>query len=697
MANPKMITTPFANIGTKNDIPDVSASEPQLATMQTGFPSITQLPISAGGIPPERADFNGILNLYGQHIVHLNKGLSYEFDQAFANAIGGYPLYAEVMLTNGDVVKNGIDSNTNNPNTDMTGWFKPKTNADNVADDSGLNQQQINKAKKYVDLIANLKTIKASNGDVVGTNGHTVVGLGGGIYRFESPSTKLDNNGAWIASTASSGTWVLISNLTFENFGVLSNGLDQSVNMQACIDFADSQKILNYGFEQGNVYCLSNPIIFRAYKNSDISTFYSTELKLNITTNGAQLKPLAPITMIKIHRDHVNFDEVNAISTSLIGALVVQVGLGSDPEYPAEYRRSASFMTIGKLTGTNVRDGIKFCPTRSVGGSTYGMYYHRIDNVVYRNVTHGVILDLALDGGNQTTRSSIGSYRHNGGACSIVGLNTETFTVECFFAENLNADSTAYPSASKRAIYIPKIGAGMSLPNHIINITGSTEDVPYPIFCEATNSEINVYPAHLKNDQPPLVGYFNTGYGGTGAMPACDNLNTFAFPYLKSRMASVGVAPSTAGVASLPAGMIECYGNIQYLPVSSQLSTQGMQILTVRYPASSVYVRPTSGETTETTTFGTWVRLDKNTALLRHSQVANVNANTLTVPGERVTYGVSYGATEGATLNSPTGGEFYGTIEWIPANGSEGTQVAYGTYPSVEKRRSLSSTWTAWT
>ena len=612
------------------------------------------------------------------------------------NLAGGYLKNARVMLANGDIVKSTVDGNVNNPNVNMAGW-SISLPARLVLDESGLSQQQINTAKKHVGLVSDLKATKASNGDIVGTNGHTIVGLGGGVYRFEQLSSKVGNNGTWIASTASAGTWVLISDLYFEIFGVIPDGTDQSVKMQSCIDFAATNKILAYGFEQANTYCLANPIIFRAYKNSDVSTFYSTELKLNITTNGAQLKPLAPITMIKIHRDHVYIDEVNAVSPTLVGALVVQVGLGSDPEYPAEYRRSASFMTIGKLTGTNVRDGIKFCPTRSVGGSAYGMYYHRIDNVVYRNVTHGVILDLALDGGNQTTRSSIGTYRHNGGACAIVGLNTETFAVESFFAENLNAVSTAYPAASKRAVYAPKFGQGMSLPNHTINITGSTEDVPYPIFCEATNSEINVYPAHLKNDQPPLVGYFNTGYGGTGAMPACDNLNTFAFPYLKSRMASVGIIPSSVGVPSLPSGMIECFGNIQYLPISSQLSTQGVQMLTVSYPEPSIYIRTTSGETTATTVFGQWVRVDKKNTVLKHSQVNNVNANTLKITGERVTYGVSYEATEGSSLNSPTGGEFYGTIEWIPASNAEGTQVAYGTYPNVMKRRSFTSTWTAWT
>ena len=143
MTNPTLITTPFAENGDKNTIPESVGANPQNATMQAGFPPITQQKISEGGIPPERNDFNGILNLYGQHIVHLNKGLPYEFDQAFADAIGGYPLNARIMLDNGDIVKNTIPSNTNNPNSDMTGWVEVNS-ASQIFDENGKSQQEIN-------------------------------------------------------------------------------------------------------------------------------------------------------------------------------------------------------------------------------------------------------------------------------------------------------------------------------------------------------------------------------------------------------------------------------------------------------------------------------------------------------------------------------------------------------------------------
>lgn len=147
MTNPQMITTPFAENGDKNTIPETNtdAGNPQLASMSLGFPPITQLPISSGGIPPERDDFNGVLNLYGQHLVHLNKGLPYQFDQTFADKIGGYPVGARIVLDDmlTEVVNEQLN-NTNNPNSDMTGWVKPKTDASQVYDDSGLTQQEIN-------------------------------------------------------------------------------------------------------------------------------------------------------------------------------------------------------------------------------------------------------------------------------------------------------------------------------------------------------------------------------------------------------------------------------------------------------------------------------------------------------------------------------------------------------------------------
>jgi hypothetical protein len=53
---------PFADNGTWQNIPDAKPAEGR-ASYQEGFPVETQLPLSQGGVAPNRTDFNGILHI----------------------------------------------------------------------------------------------------------------------------------------------------------------------------------------------------------------------------------------------------------------------------------------------------------------------------------------------------------------------------------------------------------------------------------------------------------------------------------------------------------------------------------------------------------------------------------------------------------------------------------------------------------
>ncbi|WEI24229.1 hypothetical protein PYR74_10200 [Acinetobacter bereziniae] len=512
------------------------------------------------------------------------------------------------------------------------------------------------------------------------TRGHTIDGLGSGIYVFEQLSGKIDNNGSWIASSVSPGTWVLISDLYFENFGVVNNETDQSEKMQKCIDFADSQKILKYGFEKANIYCLANPIVFKPLKNSDIKTFYDTSVELNVIMNGAKLKIISETVAIKVHRERLSFDEINAFSDSMIDSKVLRLGLGpDDAEYGSEYRRSSSFFKCGSILATNIKDGVQFCPSKSVGGFTYSNYYHNFYNISYRNVTHGLLFDVAEDGENQTTRTVIHKYTHNGGSCAVVGLNFETVDFLSFSAENLKDTSTDYPEASKRAFYVPKRGAGMNMNNHTITAYGSTEDVPKPIYCLADNCQLSIYSPESSGSSDDFVGFFNTG-DTTGSMPVCRNLNDFIFPYFSSRSATVSVSGSAA--SSLPNSYSEAYGNIEYLASSGPISNEGIQILTLRYPFVSRWMRSVTNGV-----FGSWMRIDKSNSIAVSQLADNTNANSImNTTREEITCAVIYTASGGAAANSPTGGEFYGSIKWMPTIGNNGIQMAYGTYPDIVKK-----------
>lgn len=60
---PTLIPMPFAQNGNKNTIPENGTEGKGDASFALGFPQITETPLSIGGLPPSRKDFNGIFNL----------------------------------------------------------------------------------------------------------------------------------------------------------------------------------------------------------------------------------------------------------------------------------------------------------------------------------------------------------------------------------------------------------------------------------------------------------------------------------------------------------------------------------------------------------------------------------------------------------------------------------------------------------
>lgn len=87
---PQVLAQPFCAQGDKNTIPN-AATGSNLASLQEGFPAITELPASQGGIPPERQDFNGAMNLNSQFYFAFQNGWWPTFTQEVSDAIGGYP------------------------------------------------------------------------------------------------------------------------------------------------------------------------------------------------------------------------------------------------------------------------------------------------------------------------------------------------------------------------------------------------------------------------------------------------------------------------------------------------------------------------------------------------------------------------------------------------------------------------------
>lgn len=121
MTNPDLIPVPFAQDGDKNPIPlDRIISDPAYrATWLEGFPPDTRIPEEVGGEAPDGLDFNGLFNVISQAVVFLQKGNAYQFDASLAP----YPIGALVRSNdNLTTYQSTIAGNSNDPNSNMTGW-----------------------------------------------------------------------------------------------------------------------------------------------------------------------------------------------------------------------------------------------------------------------------------------------------------------------------------------------------------------------------------------------------------------------------------------------------------------------------------------------------------------------------------------------------------------------------------------------
>lgn len=87
MPEPPRIPRPFAEDGKRANIPEVTEKEGR-ASWEEGFPKVMATPLSKGGIPPKRADFNGVLYALSQAICWLQQGGVWTYDAHIDYEVG---------------------------------------------------------------------------------------------------------------------------------------------------------------------------------------------------------------------------------------------------------------------------------------------------------------------------------------------------------------------------------------------------------------------------------------------------------------------------------------------------------------------------------------------------------------------------------------------------------------------------------
>ena len=166
MPNPDLIPEPFAQSGDKNTIPlERAIADPiYRASWKAGFPPDTRLPKDVGGEAPDGLDFNGLFNALSQAVVFLQKGNAYQFDVSMAP----YPIGA-LVRSNDDLTtfQNTIALNSNNPNTNMSGWRVYNGSGfvvDNLTTDDGNKALSAKQGKALQDNKLEANKVGAANG-----------------------------------------------------------------------------------------------------------------------------------------------------------------------------------------------------------------------------------------------------------------------------------------------------------------------------------------------------------------------------------------------------------------------------------------------------------------------------------------------------------------------------------------------------
>jgi len=106
MAAPTKISVPFGqDDATKTNpipVPSQIGITPGAASFDDGFPPLCATPLISGGIPPSKADMNGVLYMSTALNAWYSQGGSFVFDGSYATAIGGYPVGARLLRSDGN-------------------------------------------------------------------------------------------------------------------------------------------------------------------------------------------------------------------------------------------------------------------------------------------------------------------------------------------------------------------------------------------------------------------------------------------------------------------------------------------------------------------------------------------------------------------------------------------------------------------
>lgn len=91
-SNPSFLTNVLGYAAEVNTIPNTTPAGTGAFSYQSGFPAVTSVPLTAGGIAPDRLDFNAVIKLLSQHIFFQQSGSLYTWSSSLDYLKGAHIL-----------------------------------------------------------------------------------------------------------------------------------------------------------------------------------------------------------------------------------------------------------------------------------------------------------------------------------------------------------------------------------------------------------------------------------------------------------------------------------------------------------------------------------------------------------------------------------------------------------------------------
>ena len=244
---PQLIKSPIAYNGDKRQIPAATPLGSNQLSFESGFPALTSTPLRAGGLPPDRLDFNAALNLLSTFTYFMQSGNQFEWNSELDYNPGAFVLGSDESLyfctqANGATVPNTVQD----PTSSTGYWLKVFNkqgvfNVGLIADGAITSSKIANNAitnEKVSDIDASkitgiLPVAGGGNGTTTGISNAMQTALNakqpkaqnapglGQVYRVSDRGFTVPAGGAWLLSYA-----VFSENGTFidHNFTVVAGG-----------------------------------------------------------------------------------------------------------------------------------------------------------------------------------------------------------------------------------------------------------------------------------------------------------------------------------------------------------------------------------------------------------------------------------------------------------------------------------------